>query len=329
MSGWPLLTTILTLLLLLWRLILDYVPLYPLNDLERKTVRTRRKDWAVHYLPLTAVLLLTFISGNISTALAIIILCLYALFQVATWWLPYLNGGTDIQKNRWDSLYERTHRFLPSIRNHTIPDTAQVITGVVTILALIGLIFTISPGSVADQEEGVLPASSTSSPAPSGEPPASSNLLIETAFTQAGDRPEQLLIQTIASAEDSLDIAINAINHAEIVESIIQARIAGAQVRVITDRNESTRTAQNEVLRTLIAAGIPVKESTRGGLMNLKLAIIDGKTGATGSFNFTMNASSINDEMLVIIRDESTVQSWKQQFEAMWNDSENYRDIQF
>lgn len=325
MTG-PILTAICTGLLLLWRLVLDYVPMYPLNDVTRKTVKSRKRDWTVHYIPLLLALLLSLSNSRLSTVLGLIILILYAAVQIITWWAPYIKGGTESQKAKWDSMYGKTHRFLPRISNHTVPDTSHVITGMLT-LVVVGALAGQLWASPEAKEPSLPTAANQQEPAASGKPvPAPS---IQTSFTQsAGQKPDQLLIQAIQGTKKNLDIAINAINHEEIVKEIIKARIAGADVRIITDRSESTNAAQAEKLKSLVASGIPVKVNSRSkGMMNLKLALFDDEAGATGSFNFTQNASTSNDEMLVILRDKTTVGQWKQQFDAMWNDTQNFKEF--
>lgn len=324
MNG-SMLAAVFTGLLLLWRLVLDYVPMYPLNDLTRKTARSRNRDWTVHYAPLFLAFLLCLSGNRLSVVLGFIIACLYATVQVVTWWLPYVKGGTQNQKARWDGMYGKTHRILPRISDHTVPDTSHVITGLLTLAVVISMAGFLWTGSSSAGPGENVPANASPDATQKPDTPAQA-AFIETAFTQAGEQPDQLLIQTIQNTKETLDIAINAINHEKIVQAIIQARINGVTVRVITDRNESAGAAQADKLKSLIAAGIPVKENARRGLMNLKLALFDDEAGATGSFNYTENASTNNDEMLVIIRDKETVSRWKQQFEAMWNDTENFID---
>lgn len=319
-----LLAPILTGLLFVWRLALDYLPMGRLNDLSRKSARSRRRDFSIHYIPLVLMLLLSLLPYRAAAAAALVLALAYAGVQAISWWFPYFKGGSDSQKTRWEGTYGRTHRILPRIADHSVPDTSHLITGVLTLAVFITLGFHLFAGpaakeTVAQAQDG---KPGNAAAAPTQAP------LVETAFTQAGQKPEQLLISAIQSAKKSIDIAINAINHEEIVKAIIQARINGVDIRIITDRSESTNTLQAEKLKTLLSAGIPVKENSRKGLMNLKMAVFDDHTGATGSFNYTENASTANDELLVLIHNGDTVANWKKRFEAMWTDNENYKDLQ-
>lgn len=319
-----LLAPILTGLLLIWRLALDYIPLGRLNDLSRKSARSRRRDFTIHYIPLALIFLLSLLTYRAASAVALVLALAYAAVQVINWWLPYFRGGTDSQKARWEGAYGRTHRILPRIKDHSVPDTSHLITGILTVVVFITLGSHLLAGPSVKETSAKAPdnKAGTGAAAPTQTP------LVETAFTQAGQKPDQLLITAIQSAKKSIDIAINAINHEEIVKAIVQARINGVEIRIITDRSESTNTLQAEKLKTLLNAGIPVKENARKGLMNLKLAVFDDHTGATGSFNYTENASNANDELLVLIHNTETVAGWKKRFEDMWADKENYKDLQ-
>lgn len=320
-----LLAPILTGLLLVWRLALDYIPIGRLNDLSRKSARSRRRDFTIHYIPLALMFLLSLSSYRAASAVALVLALAYAAVQIISWWLPYFKGGSDSQKARWEGAYGRTHRILPRIRDHSVPDTSHLITGILTVVVFVTLgsqLFA-SPAveeTAAQSQDNKAAAGGTA--APTATP------LVETAFTQAGQNPDQLLISAIQGAKKSIDIAINAINHEGIVKAIVQARINGVEIRIITDRSESTNALQAEKLKTLLNAGIPVKENSRKGMMNLKMAVFDDHTGATGSFNYTENASTANDELLVLIHNAETVAGWKNQFEAMWADKDNYKDLQ-
>lgn len=320
--NWTWLAVILTAALLVWRLAYDFVPMYPLNDLARRTVKSRNRDWTVHYVPLGLALLLNLSPNRLAVLFGLVIALLYTAVQVVSCWLPYFQGGSEGHKNRWEQLYGRTHRILPRIRDHAVPDTSHIITGLLTLLMVVGITGHLVTGAGGKEPKAAPVNAQGGAATAKPETP-----LVETAFTQAGQKPEQLLIKTMQSARTSIDIAINAMNHEEIVKAILEARIRGVQVRIITDRSESANGSQAEKLKSLLEGGIPIKENSRKGLMDLKMTIVDDQAATTGSFNYTVNAATTNDEMLVVVRDPATVKQWKQQFETMWNDTENFREL--
>jgi len=305
-------------LVLGFRILVDAVPMYPLNDLTKKTGKSRVRDLTLHYLPLTAMGTALLSESGFVRILGLLLALLYLAGYVAVWLLPYAVGTTQEVKAKRERPYLRTHRVLPPVKDHLVPDTAHVIHGLLTVLMVVGATAFILSGGAAELDKPSTPAAAK--PAETAQP-------IVTAFTQAGEQPEKLLIETMLGAKSTLDIAIYAINHEEIVDAIIRAKINGVQVRVITDRSEAAAAAQTDKLKKLAEAGIPIKENTRKGLMHLKMALIDDTTVATGSFNYTTNASTLNDEVLLVLKDSKTARRWKDQFETMWKDTQNFRDL--
>ncbi|GIP32648.1 phospholipase D family protein [Paenibacillus sp. J2TS4] len=151
---------------------------------------------------------------------------------------------------------------------------------------------------------------------------------IEWAFTQENQHPEKLLVEVIESATDSLDIAIYSLTHPEIVQAIKEAQKRGVAVRVITDKIQSGGKSQNEALKIVGSAGVPLKVNSHSGLMHHKMTIVDKKVVTTGSYNYSKAASTRNDEILMVIRDEEIAQSFADEFEKMWNDSSRFDTVE-
>nr|WP_278246045.1 phospholipase D-like domain-containing protein [Clostridium pasteurianum] len=126
------------------------------------------------------------------------------------------------------------------------------------------------------------------------------------------------------SSDVKLDIAIYSLNKQSIVDSIINAKNRGVDVKIITDGTESKNKSESKELKELQSKGIPIKINEHSGLMNLKLTIEDNTQVATGSYNYTEDSSKENDEVLVIINDVNTAQNFENEFNTMWNDNKNY-----
>ena len=150
---------------------------------------------------------------------------------------------------------------------------------------------------------------------------------VEYFFTKALQHPEQALEFQINSAKSTLDIAIYGLTKRDIVGAIISAKRRGVNVRIITDRIEAKSKAQTEQLSLLKKAQIPLKENTHSGLMHLKVSIIDKSVVTTGSYNYSQSASSINDEVFVVIHDSGIASKWDDEFQHMWDDTKDYADI--
>lgn len=150
---------------------------------------------------------------------------------------------------------------------------------------------------------------------------------VEYFFTRAQQHPEQALEAQINSSKSTLDIAIYSLTKKEIVDAIISAKKRGVSVRIITDRIEAKSKAQAEQLQLLKSAGIPIKENTHSGLMHMKVSIIDKSVVTTGSYNYSQAASTINDEVLVVIHDPGIAMKWADEFQRMWSDAKDYADV--
>lgn len=162
---------------------------------------------------------------------------------------------------------------------------------------------------------------------PAATAPSADGVQAEWAFTQAKQQPERLLIGVIDGAKTSLDIAIYSLTKPDIVDAIKRAKKRGVAVRLITDRIQSSGKTQAEALKLLGSAGIPMKQNKHAGLMHLKVTIADGKVATTGSFNYSKNASTDNDEVLIVLRNRDVAQSFASEFEAMWKDDAAFKTI--
>lgn len=161
---------------------------------------------------------------------------------------------------------------------------------------------------------------------PGIEIPYASQKQIEYAFTQDHQHPEKLLKNVISASKSTLDIAIYSITQKDIVDTILAAQKRGVKVRIITDQREAKNKNQAGELRRLRAVGIPIKENSHPGVMQLKVTIADGSVVTTGSYNYSHVASTTNDEVLVVIHNASIAKDWEAQFNRMWDDTKNFTD---
>ena len=149
---------------------------------------------------------------------------------------------------------------------------------------------------------------------------------VEYYFSRAGQEVQPQLVSIIQSAQKTLDIAIYSLTDSKIGAAITDAHERGVAVRVITDQQQAGGQTQKALLKDLVKAGIPVKDNTHSGLMHLKVTIVDGKVATTGSFNYTKSAENTNDEVFVVLRDETAAKDFDTEFEKMWDDNKNFTD---
>ncbi|MGA9530651.1 MAG: hypothetical protein WBQ73_02060 [Candidatus Babeliales bacterium] len=64
---------------------------------------------------------------------------------IIAWWVPYFFGGYSKEYKRGFDEYKLTHRFLPTISDHIVPNTAHVIIHIcIWICWLLSLFFLVS-----------------------------------------------------------------------------------------------------------------------------------------------------------------------------------------
>jgi len=126
------------------------------------------------------------------------------------------------------------------------------------------------------------------------------------------------LLQLLRRASVSLDVAVFSITDNDIADTLVAAMQRGVAVRVISD-DEQVKQQGSDILR-LQAAGMPVKvDASPAFHMHHKFAIIDGLTVATGSYNWTQQAHTGNQENLLVVEDAGAVREYQGCFQGMWD----------
>ena len=132
---------------------------------------------------------------------------------------------------------------------------------------------------------------------------------IEAAFTP-GDRIDNLIIATIASAKHEVLVNAYSFTQRRIAGALVAARKRGVSVQVIADSQQAAALPQN-VLAQLAKGGVAVWLDANYQAAHNKVVIVDadtaGATTITGSYNFTVAAQWHNAENVLILRDNRDV----------------------
>lgn len=148
---------------------------------------------------------------------------------------------------------------------------------------------------------------------------------VDYMFTKGRQSIKQRLLHLIDNSQKTLDVAIYIVTDKEIISHLCYATNRGVKVRLITDKKQTyNNQLQNNYIQRLINNEIPVKINSHPGIMHLKLMISDNTTIASGSYNYTHTAETINDEVVVFINNRKFSTKWTKKFESMWNDSKNF-----
>lgn len=120
----------------------------------------------------------------------------------------------------------------------------------------------------------------------------------------------------IERTERTLEIAVYAVTHPEVAETLVRAHERNVLIRLLTDKVQaSSPYSQDEFLE---GAGINLRRDIRTGSMHAKYAISDGIAVLSGSFNWTRNASERNVEHLSINRLKYVARAYGKHFEEIW-----------
>lgn len=132
------------------------------------------------------------------------------------------------------------------------------------------------------------------------------------------------LINELKLAKSRLLIAVAWISNPQIINTIIDLKKTEIDIEIIVDDNDINR----KNLSYLIQHGININFVKNligpNSIMHNKFCVIDSFKVITGSYNWTMNANS-NDENIVIIKDSDTASFYSHEFRRI-NLIENSND---
>ena len=127
---------------------------------------------------------------------------------------------------------------------------------------------------------------------------------------------DDVLVGFIDRCSKSIDVAVYAITHKDIIDALIRAYNRGVSIRVLMDKVQAGSPYSGDEL--LESAGLCVSRDRKAGSMHNKFVIGDGCAVGTGSFNWTKSAVNRNAENFVIIRLKYVVRQFQDEFEDLW-----------
>ncbi|GAA3452999.1 hypothetical protein [Dactylosporangium matsuzakiense] len=118
---------------LLWLVVTDWIPMYPLNDLRRDNLRDRRLAAAVNYPFPLAVAAGVALHRPWSLTFALVLCALTVLGHLHAWWLPYFATPSAAQRERYERDYARTLKLLPTAGHGVVIDVQHMVVGALTL----------------------------------------------------------------------------------------------------------------------------------------------------------------------------------------------------
>ena len=141
---------------------------------------------------------------------------------------------------------------------------------------------------------------------------------IESAF---GKYCEKLLVREIRLAKEEVLVAIYSITKWSIRDALIDAVSRGVAVRVKYDVKSAEYKGMSDAISHMKKHGVecvPVEMSDEYANMHHKFTVIDRKQVLTGSYNYTVPASSgLNYENLVLIESAEIAKHFIEEFERI------------
>ena len=122
----------------------------------------------------------------------------------------------------------------------------------------------------------------------------------------------------LRSATSSLDICMFVVSAKSLVNIVLDLNSKGIIVRVITD-NQDSNTVDNGEIKSLRAAGIPIRSDNSDYLMHHKFVIIDKVKVLTGSYNWSKGGQGLNRENVIVVGQRDTVDVYNEEFSKMWD----------
>jgi len=126
------------------------------------------------------------------------------------------------------------------------------------------------------------------------------------------DDCDKKLIAEIEGAQNYIHAAVYSFTLDEIGDALIAARERGVKVMVVFDEQQASQ--QWTEFTRLKEAGVDVRLDGNSKYMHNKIAVIDGDRIVTGSYNWTQNATSGNDENLIILTSKALAAQYDEEF---------------
>eukprot|EP00397_Hematodinium_sp_SG-2012_P015900 GEMP01016202.1.p1 GENE.GEMP01016202.1~~GEMP01016202.1.p1 ORF type:complete len:560 (+),score=134.99 GEMP01016202.1:31-1710(+) len=132
-----------------------------------------------------------------------------------------------------------------------------------------------------------------------------------------GDENDEVrrLVQYIERSTAQIDACVFTITYDLIANAVLDAHKRGVKIRVVTD-DEQAKSLGSDIAR-FAKAGIEVRIDDSKYHMHHKFAIFDRAILATGSFNWTRQASENNEENILISSDPQLVDAYQKQFNKL------------
>ena len=124
------------------------------------------------------------------------------------------------------------------------------------------------------------------------------------------------IIPYVENAKSSVRFLAFSFTDYPLAKAMIDRSAEGVDVAGVFEKVGSE--TQYAELRTLLCAGVPVRQDGNPSFLHHKLIVVDERYVITGSLNFSTNAEESNDENVIIIDNPDIAKLYIQEFERVW-----------
>lgn len=142
-----------------------------------------------------------------------------------------------------------------------------------------------------------------------------------TTFLTPDDDPLPVLLELLRGAMESIRVIAYGFTLPEVVDELIAAHQRDVRVRLILDSSQAGGKAERVQVDRLRRARVPLVtgRSRKGGIIHLKMCIVDAHYLWTGSWNWSASASlQINDCYLLSLPGQMSASKRLSMFEREW-----------
>jgi phosphatidylserine/phosphatidylglycerophosphate/cardiolipin synthase-like enzyme len=142
--------------------------------------------------------------------------------------------------------------------------------------------------------------------------------VLEVKFSPNGGCEDRVLYW-IGRANVSIHVLIYSFTLDSIGDALVTAYNRGIEVQVVFEKGQISQYSEYQKLK---AAGISVRNDTNSHYMHDKIMIVDGMIVLTGSYNYSENAESYNNENLIVISSSFVAEAYEEEFAEIWSQSQ-------
>jgi phosphatidylserine/phosphatidylglycerophosphate/cardiolipin synthase-like enzyme len=139
---------------------------------------------------------------------------------------------------------------------------------------------------------------------------------VDIHFSPDDDFRETRLLPLLQQATQSVHLMAFSFTSNDIAAELLRLKAGGVEVKVVLDKGQSgQRSSQYD---DLLAQDVDIRRDGNPYKLHHKVIIIDQRYVVTGSYNFSQNAESRNDENSVVIDDITIADQFEVEFDKVY-----------